>query len=91
MTTGSSVERIDADDGPTRARPAKNARIAATVDTSAIAPSQPQPSAPKPSSGPPVTSAATANVPVAPVHTSAASATGGTPATTRSPTRMYAV
>ena len=33
VTTGSSVERIDAADGPTRARPAKNARIAPTVLT----------------------------------------------------------
>src|SRR5215212_10007806 len=47
VTTGSTTERIAARDGPTRARPAKNSRIAATVLTSAIAPSQAQPAAPK--------------------------------------------
>jgi len=88
VTTGSSVERIDAADGPTRASPAKKHRIAPTVLTAAIAPSHAQPSAPKPSSGPPRTTDATANVHIAPTHTSAASATGETPAPTRSPVRM---
>ena len=37
MTTGSSVDRIEAVDGPTRAIPAKNIRIAATVLTTAMA------------------------------------------------------
>ena len=88
MTTGSSVERIAAAEGPTRSRPAKNAITAPTVDTSAIAASQPQPSAANPSSGPPVGSETSAKVTVAPVQTSAESASGGVPASTRSPTRM---
>ena len=80
VTSGSRVERIDAADGPTRARPAKKQRIAATVLTRAIAPTHAQPSAPNPSSGPPRTTDASANVHVAPRHTNAASATGGTAA-----------
>lgn len=91
VTTGSSVERIDAADGPTRARPAKKVRIAPTVLTSAIAPSQPQPAAANARSGPPRTALTTANVPAAPVHTSAESGRNGTPASTRSPLRMQAV
>ena len=43
-----------ATDGPTRANPAKNSRIAPTVLTSASRPSQAQPGGPKPRSGPPV-------------------------------------
>jgi hypothetical protein len=43
-----------ATDGPTRAIPAKNSRIAPTVLTSASRPSQAQPAGPKPRSGPPV-------------------------------------
>ena len=38
-----TVERIEAVVGPTRLSPAKNRLTAATVDTSAMPPSQPQP------------------------------------------------
>src|SRR5882762_6454979 len=85
VTTGSSVDKIDAADGPTRAMPAKKQRIAPTVLTAAIAPTASQPSAPKSNSGPPRTIEASAKVTVAPTHTSPDSATGGTPAPTRAP------
>src|SRR6478735_12090168 len=91
VTSGSRVERIDAADGPTRARPAKKQRIAPSVLTRAIAPTHAQPTAPNPSSGPPRRTDANAKVHVAPRQTNAASATGGTPAPTRSPMRMYTV
>ena len=45
VTSGSAVERIDAVVGPTRRSPAKNSPIAATVETTAIAASQPSPGA----------------------------------------------
>src|SRR4029078_9262727 len=88
VTTGSSVERIDAADGPTRARPAKKQSIAATVLTIAIATTHAQPSAPNVSCGPPCMTDASAKVHVAPTHTKADSAIGGTPTPARSPTRI---
>jgi hypothetical protein len=88
VTTGSSVERIAAADGPTRASPAKNMTIGPTVLIRAIAPIQPQPSAAKASSGPPRTADASANVHAAPAQTSAASPSAGTAAPMRSPVRM---
>ena len=43
VTTGSSVDRIDAAVGPTRRSPAKNSPIAPTVETTARPPSQAKP------------------------------------------------
>src|SRR4051794_8917208 len=92
VTTGSTVERIDAAVGPTRRRPAKNRLIAATVETAPRHTSHPQPaavSAPgrsSPSSAPPAV-----RLTVAPVQTIADSTVGRTRPATPSLTRMYVV
>ena len=54
VVSGSSVERIDAVDGPTRRSPAKKSVIGVTVETIAIAASHSQPSPAKPVSSEPV-------------------------------------
>ena len=82
--------RIEAADGPTRARPAKNSRIAATVLTRARVTSQPQPADEKPSEGPPRSREVTAYVVAAPLQISAVSGSGAMPPRSRSPMRMYA-
>jgi hypothetical protein len=77
VTTGSTVARIAAVEGPTRRSPAKKKPMAATVETTPIAPSHTQPCAVTspgrncPSSAEPVVS-----VTAAPVHTSADSTYG---------------
>jgi hypothetical protein len=88
VTTGSKVDTMAAVDGPVRRRPAKKARIASTVETSAMQASQNQPAGRTPRSTPPVTSARMPRVPVAPVITSAVRTTGGSRCTTGSATRM---
>ena len=88
VTTGSSVDRIDAALGPTRASPAKNSRIAPTVLTTTMPAIASQPSAESARSGPPRGIDAEPERQRRPAHTSAASASGGTPAPTRSPARM---
>ena len=75
---GSRVDRIAAIDGPTRRMPAKKSRTGVTVETSAIAASQPQPAPAKPVSNEPVATPAAPNVTAAPVVTSADSGSGGT-------------
>jgi len=86
---GSTVEAIDAVDGPTRARPAMKRTIGMTVDTDAMTAAHITPS--PVASMPPSSPAATANVAAAPVATLAAKATGGVRAATRSEARMKKV
>jgi len=85
VTTGSTVETIDAVAGPTRCMPSTNVTIGRTVDSSAIATIHVQP-APR-SSEPPAVPAAK-NVTVAPVVTSAASRNASTRPEMTSATRM---
>ena len=88
MVSGSSVERIEAVDGPTRRSPAKNSVIGVTVETIAIAASHSQPSPAKPVSSEPVAAPATPNVIAAPVVISADSGSASRSPPTRSETRM---
>ena len=89
VTTGSSVERIAAADGPTRARPAKNRPTAPTVDTTAIAASHPNPAAlTAPRSSPPPMSPTSVSITAAPVHTKVLNASAPTRAATPSETKM---
>jgi hypothetical protein len=82
------IDSSEAAVGPTRARPAKKSRIPPTVLTSTIARSQPQAAGPTARSRPPVNPATTEQLTHAPRQMRATSGTGGTSATTRSPTRM---
>ena len=92
MTTGSRTDRIEATEGPSRARPAKKKMIAPTVLTRASVTSQNQAVAPESSDvGPPRTAVATAYVVAAPQQTNAVRLSGAMPESTRSPVRMYAV
>jgi hypothetical protein len=91
VTIGSSTERIEATDGPTRARPAKNKMMAPTVLTRASVMSHVHAATPTWSEGPPRTTAATVYVDAAPQHTRVVSVSGATPDSNRSPVRMYAV
>ena len=92
MTTGSRIDRIEATEGPTRARPAKKKMIAPTVLTRASVTSQAQAAGPASSDvGPPRRTEATAYVVAAPQHTRAVRLSGAMPESTRSPVRMYAV
>jgi hypothetical protein len=89
VTTGSSVERIEAVDGPTRERPAKKRPTAPTVDTTAIAAIQPSPSLlSAPRSSPPPARPANVSIAAAPVHTKVLSASAPTRAATPSETKM---
>jgi len=83
---GSTVEAIDAVDGPTRARPAMNSTIGITVETEAITAAHITPS--PDALMPPSSSAATAKVTPAPVATLAANGTGGVTEATRSDAMM---
>src|SRR5262245_22088149 len=90
VTTGSSVDRIDAADGPTRRRPAKKSAIAPTVDTAARQVSQPRPASPTaPGWRSPAASDAIVNVAAAPVQTRAPSGTGPRREATPSELKMY--
>ncbi len=77
MTTGSTVERIEAVVGPTRFRPAKKRLTAATVETTAIPASQPQPATvTSPGCRSPSAAEPTVRLTAAPVQTSAESRLG---------------
>lgn len=86
MTTGSTVDRIDAVAAPTRSMPSMNATTGRTVENSAIAAIHSQPPAVNVSA--PLTSPATVNVAAAPVATSAPSRNASTRATRPSARRM---
>ena len=92
VTTGSSVDRIDAAVGPTRRSPAKNRPMAPTVETTASPPSQTKPEALTlaGSRSPPARPAAV-SVAAAPVHTSVLSASGATRAAIPSEPSTYAL
>ena len=77
VVSGSAVETIDAVVDPTRRSPAKNSPMAATVETTAIAASQPSPGAVTASGcRSPTTSPATVSDTAAPVQTNALSTIG---------------
>ena len=86
MTTGSTVDTIDAVAAPTLRIPTMNVTTGSTVETSAIAAIQTQPPAVN-ASAPPIPPAAR-NVAAAPVVTSALMRNGSTRATIPSATRM---
>ena len=88
VTTGSAVETIEADAGPTSRSPTKNALTPRTVEPSAIAAIQPQPAAAKWRSSEPLPAPTTSVEAAAPVVTSAAIRKASRPPTTRSATRM---
>jgi len=83
---GSTVEAIDAVEGPTRRIPVVKATIGSTVETEARIAVHMRPSAER--ATPPLTSAASPNASAAPVTTLAAKETAGVRAVTRSEVRM---
>ena len=90
MTGGSTVEAIDAVEGPMRASPAMNRTIGRTVETEAMIAAHITPSAEAPMP-PPSSSAANPNASAEPVTTLAANGTAGVCAVTRSEARMKTV
>ena len=89
MNRGSTVEAMEAVEGPIRARPAMNSTIGSTVDTEAISTIH---IAPSPLVAiPPLSSATTVKPTAAPVETLAANASGEVVAATRSEARMKPV
>jgi hypothetical protein len=89
VTTGSTVERIEAAEGPTRRRPAKNSEIAPTVETAARHTSHAHPAAvTRAGARSPPASPANVRVIAAPVHTSVLSVSGPRRAAMPSELRM---
>jgi hypothetical protein len=86
VTTGSTVDRIDAAGAPTRAMPSRNVTIGTTVQNNAIAAIQIQPPAGK-VSAPPIRPTVR-NVVAPPVATSALRTNASSRVTTPSETRM---
>jgi hypothetical protein len=89
VTTGSTVERMEARVGPTRRRPMKNRLIAATVETTARQANHPQPPAvTSPGRSSPSSVAPAVRLTAAPLQTSADSTLGAIRRAMPSLTRM---
>ena len=88
LTIGSTVDTIDAVEGPIFGRPARKALIGSTVEARASATIQPQPADAKPRCSEPLTSPAAHTVAAAPVAMSALRWKGSIRRVTPSATRM---
>ncbi len=88
VTTGSTVEAIDAVAGPTFGRPVRKALMATTVETTARAAIQAYPVAAKCRLSEPVAAPATVRLAAAPVAMSALRTNGSRRVRTRSARRM---
>jgi hypothetical protein len=89
VTTGSTVDTIEAVEGPTRSSPRRKVTTGRTVEITTTATMAAQPSVPTaPRCGPPVATVNTATETAAAVRMIAVRTNGSAPPTARSATRM---